>query len=62
MIAFPFATLRTDALDNVFGFFNLETGRKGDGRNANVENRRDRFESEVTQRDNPPALRFYFTS
>ena len=31
-----FATLRADALDNVFGFFNLEASRKGNGRNADI--------------------------
>ena len=31
-----FATLRADALDNVFGFFNLKASRKGNGRNADI--------------------------
>ena len=30
------ATLRTDAFDHIFGFFYLETGRKGHGRDADI--------------------------
>ena len=32
----PFATLWADALNNIFGFFNLEASRKGNGRNADI--------------------------
>ena len=30
------ATLRTDAFDHIFGFFYLEAGRKGHGRDADI--------------------------
>ena len=30
------ATLRTDAFDHIFGFFYLETSRKGHGRDADI--------------------------